>query len=124
MVVYRRKGVVKPDEMDKIATNKESGDEFSDVSSDDEGGSIRQKKGFISGGENLNLRFDVFELLEMKLPVPQVNTTNEQKLVPGQETAPLRVKGDIKDLSSELDNGDEMLHFLDETPRILLLSAS
>ncbi|GFY41921.1 hypothetical protein TNIN_260561 [Trichonephila inaurata madagascariensis] len=32
MVVYRRKRVVKPDEVDKIATNKGSRDEFSDWS--------------------------------------------------------------------------------------------
>ncbi|GFT63566.1 hypothetical protein TNCV_870331 [Trichonephila clavipes] len=37
---------------------------------------------------------------------------------------PLRVKGDIEDASSELDNGGYRLHFLEETPRTLLLSAS
>ncbi|GFX54209.1 hypothetical protein TNCV_2338431 [Trichonephila clavipes] len=40
----------------------------------------------------------------------------------GHETTPLRVKGDIEDVSSELDNGDKGCK--DETTRILLLSAS
>ncbi|GFV47959.1 hypothetical protein TNCV_1994431 [Trichonephila clavipes] len=42
-------------------------------------------------------------LQETKLPVRLINTTNEQILVQGHET-PLRVKGDIEDVSSELDN--------------------
>ncbi|GFU33224.1 uncharacterized protein TNCV_4157261 [Trichonephila clavipes] len=40
----------------------------------------------------------------------------------GYETTPLRVKGDVEDVSSELVNGGFRLHFLDETPRILLFS--
>ncbi|GFX56341.1 hypothetical protein TNCV_2242731 [Trichonephila clavipes] len=58
----------------------------------------------------------------MKLPVRLSNTTNERRLVQKHET-PLRVKGAIVDVSSELDNGGYRLH-LDEIPRILLLSAS
>ncbi|GFT11677.1 hypothetical protein TNCV_264671 [Trichonephila clavipes] len=44
---------------------------------------------------------------EMKLPVRLISTTNEQKLFQGHErhTAPLRVKGDIEHVSSELDKG-------------------
>ncbi|GFV21004.1 hypothetical protein TNCV_2280482 [Trichonephila clavipes] len=60
----------------------------------------------------------------MKLPVRLINTTNERRLVEGHETTPLRVKGDIEDISSEVDDGLERLHFLDETSRILVLSAS
>ncbi|GFU54313.1 hypothetical protein TNCV_576891 [Trichonephila clavipes] len=52
-----------------------------------------------------HLRFDIFKLQEMKLPVRLINTTNERRLVQGHET-PLRDKGDIEDVSSELDNGD------------------
>ncbi|GFU37814.1 hypothetical protein TNCV_1063521 [Trichonephila clavipes] len=40
----------------------------------------------------------------MKLLVRLINTTNERRLVQGHET-PLRIKWDIKDVSSELDNG-------------------
>ncbi|GFS77264.1 hypothetical protein TNCV_3758501 [Trichonephila clavipes] len=39
-----------------------------------------------------------------KLPVRLINTTNERGLVQGHVT-PLRVKGDIEDVSSELNNG-------------------
>ncbi|GFU42847.1 hypothetical protein TNCV_3140231 [Trichonephila clavipes] len=39
------------------------------------------------------------------LPVWLINTTNEKRLVQGHET-PLRVKRDIEEVSSELDNGD------------------
>ncbi|GFV81314.1 hypothetical protein TNCV_4773401 [Trichonephila clavipes] len=60
---------------------------------------------------------------ETKLPVRLINTSNERRLVQGHET-PLRVKGDIKDVSSELDNGGERLPFLDEMPRILLISVN
>ncbi|GFW72964.1 hypothetical protein TNCV_830871 [Trichonephila clavipes] len=42
----------------------------------------------------------------------------------GHGTTPLSVKGDIEDVSSELNNGGYRLHFLDETSRTLLLSAS
>ncbi|GFW85907.1 hypothetical protein TNCV_1967181 [Trichonephila clavipes] len=42
----------------------------------------------------------------------------------GRETIPRRVKGDIEDISSELDKRGERLHFLDEIPRVLLLSRS
>ncbi|GFX09981.1 ubiquitin carboxyl-terminal hydrolase 40 [Trichonephila clavipes] len=51
-----------------------------------------------------HLRFDIFELQEMKLPLGLIITTNERRLVQGHET-PLRMKGDIEDVSSELDNG-------------------
>ncbi|GFV43447.1 hypothetical protein TNCV_5121 [Trichonephila clavipes] len=37
---------------------------------------------------------------------------------------PLRVKEDIEDVSSELGNEGSRLHFLDETSRTILLSAS
>ncbi|GFV24250.1 hypothetical protein TNCV_3445031 [Trichonephila clavipes] len=50
------------------------------------------------------LRFDIFELQETKLPVRLIKTTNERILVQGHEN-PLRVKRDIEDVSSELDNG-------------------
>ncbi|GFT39792.1 hypothetical protein TNCV_4869501 [Trichonephila clavipes] len=49
------------------------------------------------------LRFDIFELQETKLPVRLINTTNERKLVQ-HEINLLRLKGDIEDVSSELDN--------------------
>ncbi|GFW98809.1 hypothetical protein TNCV_2837701 [Trichonephila clavipes] len=44
-----------------------------------------------------------------KLPVRLINTTNERRLVQGPET-PMRVKGDIDDFSSELDNGVKGCH--------------
>ncbi|GFW46097.1 hypothetical protein TNCV_3277141 [Trichonephila clavipes] len=44
------------------------------------------------------------KLQKTKLPVRLINTTNERRLVQGHETA-LRVKGDIEDVSSELDWG-------------------
>ncbi|GFX52356.1 uncharacterized protein TNCV_4323741 [Trichonephila clavipes] len=71
-----------------------------------------------------HLRFDISELQETKLPVQLINTTNEQRLVQGHETTPLRVKGDIEDVSNFLDNRMLRLHFWDEMPRILLLSES
>ncbi|GFT54021.1 hypothetical protein TNCV_153821 [Trichonephila clavipes] len=46
-----------------------------------------------------HLRFDIFELLETKLPLRLMNTTTELRLAQGHETTPLRVKGDIKDVS-------------------------
>ncbi|GFT74595.1 uncharacterized protein TNCV_3776201 [Trichonephila clavipes] len=52
-----------------------------------------------------NLNFDIFEPEEAKLPVRVINTTNERRLVQGQET-PLKVKRDTEDVSSEFDNGD------------------
>ncbi|GFT55005.1 hypothetical protein TNCV_2325191 [Trichonephila clavipes] len=56
-----------------------------------------------------HLRFDIFELQETRLPLRLINTTNERRLVQGQEaqeTTPQRVKGDIEDVSSELGDGD------------------
>ncbi|GFY00756.1 hypothetical protein TNCV_2141481 [Trichonephila clavipes] len=41
---------------------------------------------------------------ETMLPVRLINATNEWRLVQGHET-PLRVKGDIEDVSSELEKG-------------------
>ncbi|GFX45516.1 hypothetical protein TNCV_2740531 [Trichonephila clavipes] len=52
-----------------------------------------------------NLRFDIFEQQEAKLPERLINTADEWRLVQGHE-APLMVKGDIEDVSSELNNGD------------------
>ncbi|GFV36091.1 hypothetical protein TNCV_346071 [Trichonephila clavipes] len=46
---------------------------------------------------------DLRQLQETKLPVRLINTTNERRLVQGHET-PRKVKGDIEDVSSELDN--------------------
>ncbi|GFV54681.1 hypothetical protein TNCV_3844001 [Trichonephila clavipes] len=72
---------------------------------------------------SLNLRFDIFELRETKLPVRLINIANYRRLVQGHET-PLMVKGDIEDVSSELDNESLKLHFLNETARAILLSTS
>ncbi|GFV96958.1 hypothetical protein TNCV_4351711 [Trichonephila clavipes] len=47
----------------------------------------------------------------MKLPVRLTNTTNERRLVQGYETTPMRVKGDIEEISGELDNGGDEAHF-------------
>ncbi|GFU61474.1 hypothetical protein TNCV_2287711 [Trichonephila clavipes] len=61
-----------------------------------------------------HLHFDIFELQEKKLSERLVYTTNERRLVQwGHDTTPLRVKGDIEDVSSELDDGDILvaLHF-------------
>ncbi|GFS96471.1 uncharacterized protein TNCV_17871 [Trichonephila clavipes] len=69
--------------------------------------------------KHLHLRF--CKLQEKNLPVRLLNTTNERRLVQGHET-PLRVKGDIEDVSSGLDNGGQRLHFLDEMAKILMLS--
>ncbi|GFX81897.1 hypothetical protein TNCV_2570971 [Trichonephila clavipes] len=80
----------------------------------------------LQGVQNLGVRdFSayVFQLQETKLPVRLINTTNEWRLAQRHET-PLRVKGDIEDVSSELDNESLRLHFLDEMPIILLLSIS
>ncbi|GFV55434.1 hypothetical protein TNCV_11791 [Trichonephila clavipes] len=73
-----------------------------------------------------HLRFDNFELQETKLPVQLINTANEQGLVREHEDSrsPLRMKLDIEDISRELDDGSLRLHFLYETPTIILLSAS
>ncbi|GFV81391.1 hypothetical protein TNCV_2034001 [Trichonephila clavipes] len=62
------------------------------------------------------LRFEIFELLETKLPIQLINTTNERKLVQGHKTTPLRVKEDIVDVSSKQSNGGYRLPFLDEAP--------
>ncbi|GFY07756.1 hypothetical protein TNCV_4133531 [Trichonephila clavipes] len=43
-------------------------------------------------------------LLETKLPVRLINITNELRLVQGE--TPLRVKGDIEDVSCELKKGE------------------
>ncbi|GFS81689.1 hypothetical protein TNCV_2706431 [Trichonephila clavipes] len=61
------------------------------------------------------LRFDISELHGMKLPVRLINATNERRLVQEHET-PLRVKGDIKDVSSKLGNGGQRLHFWVKCP--------
>ncbi|GFT15001.1 uncharacterized protein TNCV_4315881 [Trichonephila clavipes] len=61
------------------------------------------------------------EQQERNLLVRLINSTNERRLVQEHETTPLRVKGDIEDVYSELDNGGQRLHFLDQTPRIILL---
>ncbi|GFW81047.1 hypothetical protein TNCV_4804151 [Trichonephila clavipes] len=56
-----------------------------------------------------HLRVDIFELQETKLLIRLTNTTNEWILVQGRgghETTQLRVNGDIKDVSSELDSGE------------------
>ncbi|GFV12455.1 hypothetical protein TNCV_1792341 [Trichonephila clavipes] len=59
----------------------------------------------------------------MKLPGRLINTTNERySRTRGYETTPQRVKGDIEDVSIELDNEFQRLYILDETTRILLLS--
>ncbi|GFX50735.1 hypothetical protein TNCV_2723201 [Trichonephila clavipes] len=42
-------------------------------------------------------------LQETKLPARLINTTNERRLVQGQKTQ-LRAKGNIEDISSEVDN--------------------
>ncbi|GFU11960.1 hypothetical protein TNCV_3265581 [Trichonephila clavipes] len=49
-----------------------------------------------------DLRFDIFELQETKLPVRLINITNEWKVVQGYEI-PMRVKGDFEDVFNELD---------------------
>ncbi|PRD26276.1 UNVERIFIED_CONTAM: hypothetical protein NCL1_38567 [Trichonephila clavipes] len=49
-----------------------------------------------------HLRFDIFELEETKLPVRLINTTNEWRVVQGYEI-PLRLKGDIEDVSSPVN---------------------
>ncbi|PRD22983.1 UNVERIFIED_CONTAM: hypothetical protein NCL1_47634 [Trichonephila clavipes] len=59
-----------------------------------------------------HLRFDIFELQETKFPVLLINTTNEWRLVQGHETPP-RMKGDIEDVSSELDNGRPVFNTLE-----------
>ncbi|GFU28991.1 uncharacterized protein TNCV_471081 [Trichonephila clavipes] len=66
-----------------------------------------------------HLHVDIFELQETKLPVRLINTTNNWRLVQGHET-PLRVKGDIEDVSSE-DNEGERVNILEGMPRVLLL---
>ncbi|GFT45178.1 hypothetical protein TNCV_1544361 [Trichonephila clavipes] len=52
-----------------------------------------------------HLCFDIFELQKTKLSVRLINTTNERRLVQEHETL-LKVKGDIEDVSRELDNGE------------------
>ncbi|GFY63628.1 hypothetical protein TNIN_436761 [Trichonephila inaurata madagascariensis] len=51
MAACRPKRVVTSDEIDKFLTKKETGDEFSDASSDNEVGNNRQKQGLASGGQ-------------------------------------------------------------------------
>ncbi|GFU55640.1 uncharacterized protein TNCV_3193321 [Trichonephila clavipes] len=70
-----------------------------------------------------HLRFDISEAHETKLPVRLINTINKRRLVKGYDTTPLRVKGDIQDVSIGLDNKGYRVPFLDEVPRILLLVA-
>ncbi|GFV25090.1 uncharacterized protein TNCV_1006841 [Trichonephila clavipes] len=48
------------------------------------------------------LKFDIFQLQETKSPVRLFNTTNQRRTIQGHETL-LKVKGDIEDVSSELD---------------------
>ncbi|PRD31663.1 UNVERIFIED_CONTAM: hypothetical protein NCL1_22940 [Trichonephila clavipes] len=55
-----------------------------------------------------HLRFDIFELQETKLPVRLIKIINERILAQGREI-PLRVKGDIEAVSSELDNGEPLV---------------
>ncbi|GFY10200.1 uncharacterized protein TNCV_2628791 [Trichonephila clavipes] len=43
---------------------------------------------------------------ETKLPVQLINTTKERILVQGHEKTPLRVKGDIEDVSSKREKED------------------
>ncbi|GFS54163.1 hypothetical protein TNCV_2527031 [Trichonephila clavipes] len=52
-----------------------------------------------------HLRFDIFKLQEAKLPVRLMNTTNEQRNQ-GHETTSLRVKGDIEDVSTNIEVSD------------------
>ncbi|GFW97908.1 hypothetical protein TNCV_1426711 [Trichonephila clavipes] len=52
-----------------------------------------------------NLRLDIFELQETKLPVRLINTIIERRQVQEHGTTPLKMKRDIEDPSSELDNG-------------------
>ncbi|GFT42746.1 uncharacterized protein TNCV_2345491 [Trichonephila clavipes] len=71
------------------------------------------------------LHFDIFELQETKLPVRLIDTTNERRQVQGHETTPLRVKGNIEDMFTvNWKMMGQRLHFLDETLRIILLSAN
>ncbi|GFV08812.1 uncharacterized protein TNCV_3820551 [Trichonephila clavipes] len=63
-----------------------------------------------------HLRLNIFELQETKLPVRLINTTNERRIVRGHKKTSLRVKGDIEDVYSELDDGSQKLHSLDEMP--------
>ncbi|GFV68612.1 hypothetical protein TNCV_2274751 [Trichonephila clavipes] len=51
-----------------------------------------------------HLCFDIFELQDTKLPVQLINTIKKRRLVQEHETL-LKVKRDIEDVSSELDNG-------------------
>ncbi|GFX40926.1 hypothetical protein TNCV_2216251 [Trichonephila clavipes] len=68
-----------------------------------------------------HLRFDIFELLEKKLPVRLINTTNEWRLVKGHgDTQRNSNKGERGyRRCGELDSEGQGLHFLNETPRIL-----
>ncbi|GFT40095.1 hypothetical protein TNCV_2171101 [Trichonephila clavipes] len=63
-------------------------------------------------------RILVLSTAETELPVRLINTTNEQRLVQGHETTPLRVKRDIEDVYSELDNGGQRLHFWMKRPEL------
>ncbi|GFS76645.1 HTH_Tnp_Tc3_2 domain-containing protein [Trichonephila clavipes] len=47
-----------------------------------------------------------FKPIETKLPVQLINATNEHySMTRGHVASPLRIQGDIEDISSELDNG-------------------
>ncbi|GFT97118.1 hypothetical protein TNCV_3857871 [Trichonephila clavipes] len=62
-------------------------------------------------------KHDIFELQETILRVRLINTTNDGDFVQRHET-PLRVKGDIEDVSSELDNEGYRLHILVKGPEL------
>ncbi|GFY15420.1 hypothetical protein TNCV_1572311 [Trichonephila clavipes] len=67
------------------------------------------------------LRFDIFEQQETKLPVRLIYTTNERGIVQGHELIPLRVKEDIEDVSSELDD-EGVLKLSQECQHTLIVS--
>ncbi|GFU93322.1 hypothetical protein TNCV_1860531 [Trichonephila clavipes] len=54
----------------------------------------------------------------------EIDEKNFSSILRQHGTTPLKVKEDVDDVSSELDNGGYRLHFLDETSKTLLLSAS
>ncbi|GFX99218.1 hypothetical protein TNCV_2493991 [Trichonephila clavipes] len=57
-----------------------------------------------NGGKMIKLLYCHQSWTKTKLPVRLINTRNEWRLVQGHETTPLWVKGDIRDVSSELYN--------------------
>ncbi|GFW72634.1 hypothetical protein TNCV_3798621 [Trichonephila clavipes] len=54
---------------------------------------------------SLKIGVEPSKIVLSPLPVRLITTTNERRLVQGHETTPLRVKRDVKDAPSELDNG-------------------